>query len=61
MLNIVKNKNDNKIYELLDNNIFLDDNFERILPNTTDASEEKHIPVVVKNGNKLNIKINHPI
>ena len=37
---------------------------EEIVPNTTEAAEEKHIPVVTKNGDKVSVvvgSVEHPM
>jgi superoxide reductase len=37
---------------------------QELVPNTTDAAQEKHIPVVVKNGNKVTVTVGaveHPM
>ena len=37
------------------------DDTKIIKPNTEDASFEKHVPNFVINGNKIDVKINHPM
>lgn len=35
-----------------------------LIPNTTDAAREKHVPVIVKEGNKVTVKVGelaHPM
>ena len=40
------------------------DHFEELVPNTTDAATEKHVPVVEENGNKVTVtvgSVEHPM
>jgi len=40
------------------------DKMEEMIPNSTDASKEKHVPVVVKEGNKVTVTVGsvlHPM
>lgn len=37
---------------------------EKMVANTTDAAKEKHVPVIAKDGNKINVKVGsaaHPM
>lgn len=37
---------------------------EVLIPGTTDAAQEKHVPVIVRNGNKVTVKVGsvpHPM
>lgn len=40
------------------------DNMEELVPSTTDGAVEKHVPVIVQNGNKVTVKVGevpHPM
>ena len=40
------------------------EHFEELVPNTTDAATEKHVPVVEENGNKVTVtvgSVEHPM
>jgi superoxide reductase len=37
---------------------------KELIPNTTDAAKEKHVPVIIRNGNKVTVKVGevaHPM
>ncbi len=41
-----------------------EENMRKLIPNTVDAAQEKHVPVIVKDGSKVTVKVGeapHPM
>ena len=61
-MKFIKNKKTNEVFPSIYD--IVSDEFEEIIPNTKDASIEKHIPVYEIDGNIINVRvgsIDHPM